>query len=286
MSFGWLFSDLLPHIMSALSFGVDWLIQYNNSLIEKLFENSAVIAFFSVTSFVGGIMYVAGVGFAFANFTLDNKNDGAGQVTDLIKNCFVGLTAFFSYTTVPVLFLRFTNELCSLLCRSFAAFNFESRVAGLLSGDDYDSLLSNTFRTPEFFLAVYVIIMFVAVCKVFFSNIKRGGILVTLVFVCSFHLFSIPRGYTDAFWSWCKQTAGVCITAFMQNFLIALSFFVVSVYGVSNTTTLVLSVGVALSASEVPRILQQFGLDSSMRANISQAIFATSGIVSIARAFV
>lgn len=43
------------------------------------------------------------------------------------------------------------------------------------------------------------------VVKIFFSNIKRGGILLTQIAVGSLYMFSIPKGYTDGFIQWCKQ---------------------------------------------------------------------------------
>ena len=281
------FDSILPKASIGLVKLIDDILKYNNGLIDMLFENSAVLTFFAFTLSIGGLMYAGGVGFAFANFTIENKEDSGAQITDTIKNIFIGLAAVCSYTTIPVLFLRFTNYICDLMVSELTKYSLLDWLKPELMGNGAGQSGESTgMSVTTGFCAVYGIIMFVCVCKIFFSNIKRGGILVTLIFVCSFHMFSIPRGYTDAFWSWCKQVAGVCITAFVQNFLIALSFLILTAVNKASLDTLVVSAGVALSASEVPRILQQFGLDTSMKANISQAIFATSGVVSIARAFV
>ena len=40
------------------------------------------------------------------------------------------------------------------------------------------------------------------VIKCFFSNIKRGGILLTQIAVGSLYLFSLPRGLTEGFTGW------------------------------------------------------------------------------------
>ena len=50
------------------------------------------------------------------------------------------------------------------------------------------------------------------VLKVFFSNIKRGGILLIQMAVGTLYLFSVPRGYTDGFNQWCKQIIALCLT--------------------------------------------------------------------------
>ena len=50
-----------------------------------------------------------------------------------------------------------------------------------------------------------------AVIKVFFANLKRGGILLIQIAVGSLYMFSVPRGYGDGFTQWCKQGVGLCI---------------------------------------------------------------------------
>ena len=55
------------------------------------------------------------------------------------------------------------------------------------------------------------------VIKVFFANLKRGGILLIQIAVGSLYMFSVPRGYTDGFIQWCKQIIGLCLTAFLQS---------------------------------------------------------------------
>ena len=62
--------------------------------------------------------------------------------------------------------------------------------------------------------------------KVFFANLKRGGILLIQIAVGSLYMFSVPRGYTDGFIQWCKQIIGLCLTAFLQStILIAGSWY-------------------------------------------------------------
>ena len=46
------------------------------------------------------------------------------------------------------------------------------------------------------------------VIKMFFANIKRGGILLIQIAVGSLYMFSVPRGYADGFNQWMQ--AGCC----------------------------------------------------------------------------
>lgn len=53
--------------------------------------------------------------------------------------------------------------------------------------------------------------------KVVFANIKRGGIMLCQIAVGSLYMFGVPRGYTDGFYSWCKQVIATCLTTFLQT---------------------------------------------------------------------
>ena len=96
----------------------------------------------------------------------------------------------------------------------------------------------------------------------FFANIKRGGILLIQIAVGSLYMFSVPRGYADGFNQWCKQVIAICLTAFMQTTLLFLGLM-------TFPNNMLLGLGIMLAANEVPRIAQQFGLDSSVRVNSS-----------------
>ena len=71
--------------------------------------------------------------------------------------------------------------------------------------------------TSPIMVIVCIIMMAYAVIKVFFANLKRGGILLIQIAVGSLYMFSIPRGGIDAFIQWMKQVIGVCLTAFLYS---------------------------------------------------------------------
>ena len=90
-------------------------------------------------------------------------------------------------------------------------------------------------------------------------------------------MFSIPKGYTDGFISWCKQVIALCLTAFLQMTLLFLGLM-------TWQTNLLLGLGVMLSANEVPRVAQSFGLDTSARVNVMSAVHTTTSFVNLTRA--
>ena len=115
-----------------------------------------------------------------------------------------------------------------------------------------------------------LILMAYAVIKVFFGNLKRGGILLTQIAVGSLYVFSVPRGFSDGFTQWCRQVIALCLTAFLQSTILVAGLLLF------NDRALL---GLMLSAAEVPRIAGTFGLDTSTRANAMSAVYATQTIV-------
>lgn len=126
-------------------------------------------------------------------------------------------------------------------------------------------------------MALFLIIMMgYAIVKCFFSNLKRGGILLIQIAVGSLYMFSIPRGYTDGFIQWCKQIIGLCLTTFLQATILTAGLLVLKDHAL-------LGLGLMLSAGEVPRICGAFGLDTSTRANIMSAVYAAQTAINTTR---
>ena len=101
-------------------------------------------------------------------------------------------------------------------------------------------------------------------------------LLLIQISVGALYMFSVPRGYTDGFNQWCKQIAALCLTAFMQTTLLYLGLL-------TFPDHMLLGLGIMLAANEVPRIAQQFGLDSSVRLNMMSVVHATTTAVNLTR---
>lgn len=275
--------DLHYTIAQFMSVGLaGWttdIINQNNNYTTSLFENSMVTNFLFFIESFAGLLLVSGIAFAVFDFAVSVGEGERVSPINLLLNLFKGLLASLLITTLPVSLLIFTNHICNLICQ---AFTNDSAINFIVQFNSSDSS-ANFFSGWGF--AIFMIIAFICVIKVFLANIKRGGILIIQMFVGALHLFSIPRGYLDSFSGWCKQVIGICATSFISNILIVLGAVVYCTQDGADVWDLILAAGVMLSAAEAPRILQQFGLDTSVKANVSQAIFATSGITSIIRSF-
>lgn len=133
--------------------------------------------------------------------------------------------------------------------------------------------------TSPIMLLFSVIMMAYAIIKVFFANLKRGGILLIQIAVGSLYMFSIPRGYIDGFVQWMKQVIGLCLTAFLQSTILIAGLMVFKDHAL-------LGLGLMLSAGEVPRIAGTFGLDTTTRANIMSAVYTAQAAVNTTRTVV
>lgn len=86
----------------------------------------------------------------------------------------------------------------------------------------------------------------------------------------------MPRGYTDGFNQWMRQVVALCLTAFLQTTLLYVGLL-------TFRGNMFLGLGIMLAASEVPRIAQQFGLDTSVKVNMMSVVHATTTAVNLTR---
>lgn len=212
--------DLHYTIAQFMSIGLaSWstdIINQNNNYTTSLFDNSMVTNFLFFIESFAGLLLVSGIAFAVFDFAVSVGEGERVSPINLLLNLFKGLLASLLITTLPVSLLIFTNHICNLICQ---AFTNDSAINFIVQFNSSDSS-ANFFSGWGF--AIFMIIAFICVIKVFLANIKRGGILIIQMFVGTLHLFSIPRGYLDSFSGWCKQVIGICATSFISNILIVL----------------------------------------------------------------
>ncbi len=238
---------------------VQYVVQFFNQLGWALFSVSLVVCVFEC-----GIQYASG------------RGDIKGTALNIIK----GFMAVSLFSVVPVRLYALAVSLQGTLTAGLAGVGDIGALGtdlidafttsdGLIEGIG-DMSVGNI--TNPIMLIFCVIAMAYAVIKVFFSNLKRGGILLIQIAVGSLYMFSVPRGYIDGFTQWCKQVIGLCLTAFLQATILVAGLLVFK-------DNLLLGLGLMLSANEVPRIAGTFGLDTSTRANIMSAVYTAQTAV-------
>jgi len=214
-----------------------------------------------------------GIGLVVAAFEVGIEHQsGRGNFKDAGLNAIKGFMAASLFSIVPIELYKLAVNLQSSLTGGLTNFgNVDALANSVLDAIGTFEVTFNNYN-PITMLFV-VILMGYAVIKVFFGNLKRGGILLIQIAVGSLYMFSVPRGYIDGFLQWMKQVIGLCLTTFLQATFLTIGLLVVPQHPI-------LGLGLMLSAGEVPRIAGAFGLETATRANIMSAVYTAQAAVS------
>lgn len=243
-----------------------------------IFDLDWVNATIKLFTLFGWSLFVAGVVVAVFDAAIEYQSGRANIKTTAI-NILKGFFACNLIGVVPVELYKFCislqNTFSHDLSRIFAgtqSLDLAGQSTSVLEG----SFAVSTQINFNLFNLLAMIAFAYCVIKIFFANIKRGGILLIQMAVGSLYMFSVPRGYADGFNQWIKQVIAICLTAFMQTTLLYLGLL-------TFPGNMLLGLGIMLAANEVPRIAQQFGLDSSVKVNMMSVVHATTTAVNLTR---
>ena len=245
---------------------VDAIVLFFSRLAWALFSVSVVVCAFEC-----GIEYSA----------------GRGNLQQTALNIIKGLLAVSLFTVVPVRLYALSVSLQGTFSAGLTGYG---RSIGEVGQDIITELseiqsLGDVVNSSHFGLGIIsspimllfcIILMAWAVLKVFFANLKRGGILLIQIAVGSLYMFSVPRGYLDGFTGWMKQVIGLCLTAFLQSTILIAGLMAFKEHAL-------MGVGLMLSAGEVPRIAGSFGVDTTTRASLSSAVYTAQSAISVTR---
>lgn len=255
----------------------DFLTLMGNMGVD-IFDLKWVQATIQLFILFGWSLFVSGMVVAVFDVAIEYQS-GRADIKNTAINVLKGFFACSLFGVLPVELYKF----CISLQNTFAG-----DLTRIFSGEKHLGLseLSILVLNKSFMLSggtvlnLFNLLAMIAfaycVVKIFFANIKRGGILLIQMAVGSLYMFSVPRGYTDGFNQWMKQIVALCLTAFMQTTVLFLGLL-------TFQNNMLLALGIMLAANEVPRIAQQFGLDSSVRVNMMSMVHATTTAVNMTR---
>ena len=244
-----------------------------NLMGAELFELNWIKGILLFFNYFAWALYVVGIVVAVFDTAIEAQR-GKGSLQDVGLNIIKGFFAVSLFTIVPIDLYIFCINLSNGLIGAIAGMTESEGKLGAIA-----TMILGGFETPASNIVVaivFVILIGYAVIKVFFANLKRGGILLTMMATGSLYMFSVPRGYTDGFISWCKQVVALCLTAFLQTIVLIAGL-------VTYNTNMLLGIGLMLSSTEVPRIAQNFGLDTSMRFNVMSTVYSVNSVVNMTR---
>lgn len=248
--FEWIFNKVYGLIAELFTF--------INETATDIFAMSWVQVFVGLFGSFAWMLFVCGLIVAVFDTAVAYES-GQANIKNTCINVLKGFMAASLVTVVPQRLYSF----CVNMQGTFATELLGNFISGT-SDTMADTGLTVIFALASdisLFSLFFMILFGYCTVKVVFANIKRGGIMLCQIAVGSLYMFGVPRGYTDGFFSWCKQVIATCLTAFLQTTILYLGLL-------TYTQHALLAVGLCLSATEVPRIAQMYGLDTSVRVNM------------------
>lgn len=248
--FEWIFNKVYGLIAELFTF--------INETATDIFALSWVQVFVGLFGSFAWMLFVCGLIVAVFDTAVAYES-GQANIKNTCINVLKGFMAASLVTVVPQRLYSF----CVNMQGTFATELLGNFISGT-SDTMADTGLAVIFALASdisLFSLFFMILFGYCTMKVVFANIKRGGIMLCQIAVGSLYMFGVPRGYTDGFYSWCKQVIATCLTTFLQTTILYIGLL-------TYTQHALLAVGICLSAAEVPRIAQMFGLDTSVKVNM------------------
>ena len=192
--FEWLFNLIYGAISDLFTF--------INESTSDIFSLSWVNSFIRLFHNMGWILFACGLIMAVFECAVAYES-GQNNIKNTALNVLKGFFAANLITVVPQRLYSFCTSLQG---------NFTTELMGNFISDTSDTVAGTGLKIIialaeyESLFSLFSIILFgYSTAKVIFANIKRGGILLCQIAIGSLYMFSVPRGYTDGFYSWCKQ---------------------------------------------------------------------------------
>jgi hypothetical protein len=269
-----IFQSIMDVIFAEIINGLISLFNTMDSMGANVLELPWVAAIIVFFRYLGWTLFLAGLAMAVFDAIIESQN-GKPAIRDLSLNLIKGFLAVSLFTVLPVELFKFCVSLSGDLGRA---------ITSIFQGAAFDSIGTLAagavlgFLNPLNLLNNLLFIIMIGYCviKVFFANVKRGGILLINLAVGSLYMLSIPRGYMDGFHGWCKQVAALCLTQFLQTTILIAGLLTFSNHALAG-------MGLMLAAGEVPRIAERFGLDSSVKVNFMSSYYAVNSMVNMAK---
>ena len=271
---------------------LDWCYSQMVGMLGNFFEQmgNMGVELFELTWVKSIVQFFSRLGWALFGVSLVvcafecgiEYSSGRGNIRQTALNVLKGFMAVSLFTTVPVRLYALSVSLQGTLSRAITGFDTIGEAAtdvlsvfreieSLAEMQEEHALSVGNITNPILILFCLILIGY-SVIKVFFANLKRGGILLIQIAVGSLYMFSIPRGYSDGFTQWMKQVIGLCLTGFLQATMLVAGLMVFPSHSL-------LGLGLMLASGEVPRIAGAFGLDTTTKASLSSAVYTAQAAV-------
>ena len=302
-------SFIFQQVSNLISVVVIQMVTMLDVVSSGLFEQNFISSLLDLFKWFGIALCIFGCFVAICEVGIEAGNSGKVNIGQTAMNITKGIMSATLFTVLPIkLFEAVVFLQNSILWNTVKNYGEKDVILSAvlstfsetddLTQMDFSQLLfqmfSDVFKLDSgvftsgvqasldsFMMLIHLILVVYVVIKVLFASIKRAGILFITICTGSLYMFSIPRGYNDGFISWCKQVVAICFTHFIQTFMFVGGFVIMANFEPSDIGGLLISWGVLLAASEVPRIAKQFGIDTSVKENMSSVFMTATNAIRV-----
>ena len=206
---GFIFDKMLQWIYLAVYSAVAEFFELMGNMGADMFGLEWVKATVRLFGLFGWSLFAAGTVVAVFDTAIEYQC-GKANIKTAALNILKGFFACSLIGVLPVELYKFCITLQNIFSRDLAALAAGTKSTGL--SELSLSALTNFFLTDieaniSLFNTLSLVAFAYCIIKVFFANIKRGGILLIQMSVGALYMFSVPRGYADGFNQWCKLSA-------------------------------------------------------------------------------
>ena len=291
---GWILGIIVGGLTAILTafFGeiVKMLGQALTAIIDaQLMQIEAILSYSAVTSLFGYFQLVANIllaiGFVMAivdmGIAYQNKDLGA-NIKDLFLNTVKGIIANRAFIIIPVFCFMWAvdmqdgiGNMIANLFKMDLSDNVSSITNAFVGAVDGGTVENSSWSILSGIGSLGILVMMIAwiFCffKVTFTNLKFAGTLIIHIALGTVYMISIPRGYLEGFYGWCRG-----IVSLMLNIIMINTVWVLGVMMCSEN--LIAGLALCLAAGEVPKIAGRYGLDTSYQSHnyVSQAVTSYS----------
>lgn len=250
--------------MEIVEFLISSLTMYSTSVFGTAWFKTIA----GVFSRFGQLLFAVGVAMAFVDFGIEYRRKGA-DLTGAMLNFGKGLIAVSLFSAVPVPLFNFCvvigHYILNAMAVNWSFTSIRDALAAQVGGEIIGVVLG--------------IVMIILIFGIVFDTLKRGGILLIQICVGSLHMLSVPRGYMDGFYAWCRQVIALCVTVLLQNLLLCCGLMMIP-----SSDWILVGIGILFAAKEVPKICERFGMDTSTKTNFTNIAIGVNAAMQAVRA--
>lgn len=275
---------IFDYLLAAILKGAGSIIEIISDNTLGFFTLPIVINVLDLFEYVGGALLVCGLLFGITKHAIEAQEDGGTEWHQLILNIFYSILAL-AFIRAGVIFLfTLSKAVQKSLFTTIDASNYETvfnKMQTSLATGVAPSATPGSAGLSSLWIIVIVVMLIVMLLIIFFQMLKRTGIILAHIAIGYLHVFSLPSGNFNDFFSWCKMAVAICATNIIQTTLLLIGMSLITVD--TSIQRIFLGMGVLLAATEVEKVCERFGFSTGTRRQLGSAVNSVNSSVKLYR---